>query len=564
VRAIATLLLVTGLALGQSSRPAAESRPGTSAEGRSRLVVMLVVDQLASEVLRTAWPHLGSDGFKRLAREGAFWPDALYDHACSETGPGHASLSTGASPAIHGIVGNEWIDSSTGVVVGCVDDPEVRVIGGHAGMRGASAHRLLAPTLGEAMRAARLDTRIVTVGIKDRAAILMAGSDGYAVWYDRKGGAFVSSYAFQTPGQSAQISFAQFEWISRLNELTGIEQYAGYLWEKSAAADAYADLGPDDDPVESVRDGSRKFPHDLRHKLFASHPAWVEAVCASPAGLELTFAAARFLIERAGLGTRDATDFLGVSLSTNDLVGHLYGPESHEVRDITICTDRMLADFLKHLDQIAGKGRYHVILTADHGIGPIPEALVRRGVPAGRVPADKLKIAIEGGLREAYGAAPESRHWVKQTLDADVLLDRALLAEKKIARNAAQDRAAEAALTHPGIAEAIPIHRVFDGTLSESPIHDAVRHAQAESRAVDVYVVPKPHWLFGGNRANHGTPHEYDRRVPLFLCGPGIRPGYESAAPVAPASGVVTIAAALGIAPPAKANHPVLQEAMLR
>jgi hypothetical protein len=552
----ALLLALAGPVPAQDSRPAAGSRSAAAGGGGSRLVALIVVDQLASEVLRMAWPHLGPDGFKRLAREGAFWPKALYDHACSETGPGHATLSTGASPAIHGIVGNEWIDAATAKIVGCVDDKTTGLVPGVT--PGSSAHRLLAPTFGDALKAAfGPAARIAAVSIKDRAAILPAGAAGdFVVWYDRRVGRFVTSTAFLRTGVDAS-------WIERLNAIRPIETFSHSEWEKVGPAAAYADLGPDDDPVELSLDGSRAFPHVIEREKFRTQAGFCEAVCASPAGLELVSLAARFLIDEAKLGQDDTPDFLGISFSSTDLVGHLYGPESHEVRDMTIRADRTIAGLLSDLDRIAGKGRYHVILSADHGIGPIPESLARRGVPAGRMNADKLKIAIEGGLREAYGAAPESRHWVARTLDADVLLDRSLLGEKKIALAEAQDRAALVATTAPGVAEAIAVHRIFDGSLDSTPIHDAVRHAQMESRSVDLYVVPKPHWLFGANRANHGTPHEFDRLVPLFLCGPGIKPGFESAAAAAPGSAVVTIAAALGIPPPARADHPVLREALV-
>jgi hypothetical protein len=153
---------------------------------------------------------------------------------------------------------------------------------------------------------------------------------------------------------------------------------------------------------------------------------------------------------------------------------------------------------------------------------------------------------------------------VKRTLDSDVLLDRPLLAEKKIPLAEAQDRAAAAALSAAGVAEAVPIHKLFDGTLPASPIHDAIRRAQLQSRSVDLYVVGKPHWLFGSSRSNHGSPHEYDRRVPLFLYGPGIRRGCIFQTPVSPGAGIVTISEALGIPPPAGANNRPLADALAK
>ncbi len=348
MRAIAALLLITGLAAGQSSRSTAESRAETTAGGRSRLVVMLVVDQLASEVLRTAWPHLGPDGFKRLAREGAFWPDALYDHACSETGPGHASLSTGASPAMHGIVGNEWIDSSTGVVVGCVDDPDVQAVGGHAGMRGASAHRLLAPTLGEAMEEARLGTRIVTVVDQGPLGDPAGGTDGLRRLVRSKRRTR-SSRASRSSRRRLprRIHSRRSNGSSSLNELPGIEKYAGYLWVKVRT------------PRGVRRSRTRRRSGRVRSRRLAEVPsrpppqALRLASGLGRSGLRLAGGARAHVRggavpDRAGRPRHATTRPISsaISLSSNDLVGHLYGPESHEVRDITIRTDRMLADFL--------------------------------------------------------------------------------------------------------------------------------------------------------------------------------------------------------------------------
>jgi Type I phosphodiesterase / nucleotide pyrophosphatase len=533
-------------------------RPGPSDSiAAPRLIVLIVVDQLASSVLESAWPHLGEGGFRRLAREGASYPRAAYDHSCSETGPGHASLATGATPSVHGIVGNEWLDADSGEIVGCADDAGKPLVPG--GARGSSARRLLAPTIGDALRAAYgPGVRIATVSIKDRSAIFPAGAGGdYVVWFDRKASCgFVTSSAFVRPG-------ADVSWLERLNALRPKEALEGFVWEKVAPQGAYADLGADDDPVEINVDGSRAFPHELRPDRFASANVFCEALCASPAGLDLVLGGARFLLREAGLGQDDVPDLLGISFSSTDLVGHLYGPESHEVRDMTLRTDALLAGFLADLDRLCPE-RYFLLLSADHGVGPIPEALVRRGQPAGRVNVDKLRSAIEGGLRAAYGPAPESRRYLRRTLDSDVLLDRPLLAEKGIPLAQAQDRAAAAALTAPGVAEAIALHRVFDGSLPPGAWYDLFRNAQLQSRSVDLLVVPKPHWLFGSNRANHGTPHDYDRRVPLFLMGPGIKRGHEGADDVAPGSGVVTIAAALGIPPPAAANHAPLADALAK
>jgi hypothetical protein len=245
-------------------------------------------------------------------------------------------------------------------------------------------------------------------------------------------------------------------------------------------------------------------------------------------------------------------------------VGHAFGPDSHEVRDMTLRTDRQLASILAHLDEIAGPGRYHVIVSSDHGVGTIPEVAARRGLPAGRVSLLRLKLAIERALREEHGPAPEGEHWYGAIGDGGVMLNRRLLEQRGIPLAHAQDVAARAAATLDGIAEAIPAHAVAEGTLPPGPVHDTVRKCFYGGRSGDVLVIVKPNHLFGATVASHGTPYDYDRRVPLFLSGPGIRAGYRGRDPVTPGSAVVTVAEALGIAPPSRAVFPALRAALDR
>jgi predicted AlkP superfamily pyrophosphatase or phosphodiesterase len=574
VRRGAVLALVFAIAAetgAQTTRP--ESQPARAlrpeprieagafkaARNGSRLVVMIVIDQLGTDVLGSARPFLGDTGFRRLEREGTSYPGCAYLHACSETGPGHATLATGASPCAHGIVGNDWIDATTAEIVGCVEDRGTKLLSN--GDPGASAHRLAVPTLGDAMKVAFGSVaKVAAISMKDRSAILLAGASAdHAVWFDRKTGLFTTSTAFVSATSGPAVA-----WLDDLNRSAPVAARTEIVWEKAGPPEAYAGLPPDDQPAEYPLGGTRALPRTLRRSDAKSGPEWCDWIAYSPAGLELVFAHARFLLAHAGLGRDDVPDYLGVSVSSTDFVGHLFGPDSHEVRDMTIRTDRLLGAFLTHLDEVVGRGRYDVLLSADHGIGPIPEAAVLRGIPAGRVSAEKVKLAVEAGMRERYGPPPPTEHWVAKVLDADLLLNRPLLEARGIPLGEAQDHAARAAARVFGVHEAVAVHAILENTLVPNALHDAMRRAQMRERSVDVYVVPKPWHVFGRTIATHGTPWEYDRRVPLVLAGPGIRKGHRSLEPAAPGSGVVTIAAGLGIGGLAGADHPVLSDAMER
>jgi hypothetical protein len=557
----AVALLLTGELAAQDVGGArgapSEAASGTRSTSGSRLVVVIVVDQLATWVLRAAWPHLGDQGFRRLEREGAVFERCAFRHACTVTAPGHATIATGAHPRSHGIVGNDWIDPDTLGAVGSVDDKGTKLL--PSGAIGASPHRLRAPTLVDALEVAfGSASRSASVGLKDRSAILLAGASAdYVVWFDKAAGLLSTSTAFVKAGDPAGS-----RWLDELNRLRPVEAFHDFVWRRSGPPAAYEDLEDDDDPVEYPIAGTRTFPHDFGRIAGLSRKQFVEQLVISPAGSDLVWTAAKHLARHARLGEDDVPDFLGICLSSNDWVGHVFGPDSHEVRDMTLRTDALLAEVLAHFDATVGAGRYHVVLTADHGVGTVPEVAARRGVPAGRVPILKLKLAVEGAMRARYGEPPPGEHWYAGIGDAGIMLNRRLLAARGIAVAEAQSAAATAVASVKGIALAIPGHALATGGVPRDEIHEAILLSYVRESAADVRVVPKPDHLIGPTAASHGTPYAYDREVPLFLSGPGVKRGYRCRDPVAPGSAVVTIAAALGIAPPARAEHPVLDGAL--
>jgi hypothetical protein len=572
-RALAAAFVLACAAIGQTtqrseSRPAPvdlrgpvriEAGPMSAAKNGARLVVIVVVDQLGTDVLAAAWPYLSPDGFRRLERDGASYPRCAYVHACNETGPGHATIGTGATPAVHGIVGNDWIDASTRETINCCEDRATRMLSGSE--PGASAHRLLAPTIGDAMKVAfGSRSKVASVSMKDRSAIFPVGASAdRVVWFDRKTGLFSTSTAFAEALEGPETA-----WLQNLNAGRKVADVTEYVWDRAGPAAAYADLPPDDEIVEFPHGGTRTLPRTLRRENAKSLPEWCDWLAYSPAGLDLVFEHAHFLLTDFGLGADDVPDLLSIAPSSNDYVGHVFGPDSHEVRDMTLRTDRHIAALLATLDRTVGRGRYHVMLTADHGIAPIPEIAVRRGLAAGRVNGDKLRQGIETAMREEYGAPPANETWVAKTLDADILLNRKLIDTRKIALLDAQKVAARGAAKVNGVAEAVPTLDILERRLTPSPTHDAMLRSQMRSRSVDVYVLVKPYHLFGRTIASHGTPYLYDRAVPFFLTGPGVKPGHVSLADAAPGSGVVTIAALLGIVAPGGADHPVLEDAITR
>jgi hypothetical protein len=532
----------------QTSRP--ESAPASRAANGARLVVVVVVDQLATDVFRPAWPHLGDDGFKRIAREGADFPEAAHDHACTETAPGHATVGTGASPSVHGILANDWPDPITGFGVNAVNDGSA-LIGPPLGVKsaGASTSRLKAPTLGDAMKAAYGPaSKVAGLSLKARSALLTTGrAADVAAWLDYETGWWTSS-----PTQGPALS----PWLAAFNRDDRVAALFGLPWERGGPDAAFADLGEDKSTFEYGLDGRTDFPHRLDAKEGSTREQRAMVALISPAGNEVVLEAAYATMRALELGKDDVPDFLYVGFSANDLVGHAYGPASFEVRSMTLKTDAQLAELMRRLDADVGPGRWNLALSADHGVGPTPERAVKEGIKAGRVDTKRTRGAAEAALTKAFGD-PAPEHWTLAQSGYFFVLNRALLARREVDAEAAEDVAAVAIRAVEGVASVHPTRRLLArGAANE--LEACVIRTLAPDRMPDLYVIPSPYHLFSRNPASHGTPYAYDRRVPVMIMGPGVRAGFASTEAVSPASMVVTLARLLGIPGPAMADHQAL------
>jgi predicted AlkP superfamily pyrophosphatase or phosphodiesterase len=496
---------------------------------RPRLCVLIVVDQLCADALERFAPYLTEQGFRRLAREGAVFAFARHRHATTQTGPGHATIATGAYPDQHGIVGNRWIDREIGRAVYCVEDPAC----------GRSPRSLCSTTFGdELVMASGGNSRVVALSMKDRAAILLAGRLGRAYWWEPSSGSFSTS-AFYLQGASLPPEIAAW------NAQRPLERYRGRPWERALPESAYLFLGPDDRPFErDVPFLGRAFPHRLPG---AGAPVadLGRAIVATPFSNELLADLARTVLRAEGLGGREgATDVLAVSFSAHDRIGHLWGPDSHESFDETVRLDRSIADLLGAIDAAAG-GRAIVALTADHGGAPPPEASRARGFDAGRLDPKAIAACAEAALDRAFGADG----WTIGFEFPGLYLDPRKLAAHGLAPEAAERVAAEALRGMPGIAFAFPRTDLARGAVPPSDLGRAVSLAFDARRSGDVTVVAAPFWYLDEDpeeaAATHGTPYAYDQHVPLILRGPGVRPGrYDR--PVSVADLAPTLALLLG------------------
>lgn len=545
--------LAACLAFGVALLPAQQSATPTE---RPRLVVLCVVDQLASWVFAQAEPHFAPDGgFRRLLGSGAEFPACAYRHACSETGPGHATIGTGAPARAHGIVRNAWWSEADNRVVYCAEDAVPPLPEWPEGkLRGPG--KLLVPTFASTLKAHVPGSRAVSVAWKDRSAILMGGRDAdLCIWCEPTTGNFVTNTAWVA---------AAPEWLVAFDRQRPIDALFGATWERIGPEAAYQGL-VDDRPYELVHGNGgnqRTLPQPITGGEAAPGAKFYAQAYASPLGNTAVRLLAEATIRGERLGADDAADLLCVSFSSTDAIGHAFGPESVEARDGLLRLDRELATFFTFLDQQVGAGRWALFLTADHGIGPTPEWARQRGVDAGRgLIQTMVRAAGEKALLDAFGPLSEGKRYLAHVGEYSCYFDEAVLRAVAVAsgrdetalRQQAARLVATAAARVRGVAMAVPTDELAQPDPSHDLLRAALVDALCQGRAGDVQLVLKPYWIDGTNAATHGSPHPYDREVVGLALGPGIPAGVRFAAPITPGFGVVLFARLLGVPPPSAA-----------
>ena len=486
-----------------------------AAPKKPKLVLAIVIDQFRYDYL-TRFRAEYTTGFEHLLTKGAVFTNADYEHFPTVTAIGHSTFLTGATPAISGIIGNNWFDRDENKAVTSVSDTQTHILGANAPV-GASPRRLLVDTIGDELKMSNGNkSRVIGVSLKDRAAILPAGhmADG-AFWFDPGSGNFVSSTYY----------FADLPaWVKEFDAGRPGDAYKGATW--------------------------------LDHKLPSAGGAQLySAMDASPYGNEIVEAFAERALQAEQLGKHDVTDLLAVSFSSNDYVGHERGPDSAEVREMSIRTDRVLEKLFTAVDRHVGLENTVVVLTADHGVAPTPEVNAQRRMPGGRMPLGLITRTIQGALVKRYGEGD----WVISYAEHSIYLNLNLIAQKKLDRAEVNRTAAAAALEIPHVFRVYTREQLMDGQGIPDMISRRVMNGFYVRRSPDVEVLLEPYWIFTQTGATHGTAFDYDAHVPVIFMGPGIRAGqyHESIAvnDIAP-----TLAAMLQIETPSGATGRVLSE----
>jgi len=535
----------------------------TQVFAQPRLVLQITVDGLRGDLLDRYAANLGEDGFNYLLNQGAVYTNAHYLHANTETIVGHTTLATGATPAVHGMVGNVWYNAETGELGYNIEDPLAPLIPTRttavegaqldpaqkrSQTQGRSPRGILVPTFSDTLKVASPGhSKIFGISNKDRSAVAMAGKTGIAYWYSTDTGDFQSStyYMDEYP-----------KWVRIWNDQRKAETLSGKQWTLLMEQSRYRFADNDDRAYEiDLKGYGKTFPHPFGD---ADHPLFFTRVAVSSEGDRLLLDFGKALIKAEDIGQDDVTDYLSISFSGVDAVNHFFGPSSLENEDIVLQLDRTLADLFRFIDNEVGLDKTLIVLSSDHGMAEMPEYAKELGYDAGRIYSDEILSLAQELSADLFG----SKALVKDFFRPYIYLDVRAVDERGLDSSTVAIAIAHGLEKVPGIGGAVPIHSSGEGV--RSPQSEAIRHNHHNQRSGDIYVFQLPYWyLFdrGAIGVMHGSPWAYDTHVNIIFSGPGIKPASVNRL-VHPIDVAPTLSALLGLSPPAAAQGEVLVEVL--
>jgi len=536
---------------------------------KPKLVLQITVDQLRGDMPTAYLDKMGKGGFKYLLNEGVVYKDAHHNHANTETIVGHATLATGALPAVHGMIGNVWYDDKLQRLVYNVEDSRYPLLSADAGVNqkteidptqrtakssGRSPSNIQVSTFSdELMIASNGKAKVFGVSVKDRGAISMAGHMGKAFWFSKKSGEFVSSeyYYDKYP-----------QWVLNWNEAKPTKKYHQASWQLSQPQNNYVFAKQDDQPWETKLPGfGNTFPHQYGEMSNAYFNTFLTL---SPAGDELTLDFTKAVVNNEQLGQDEITDYLSVSFSSTDYVGHMFGPSSLEAEDNMLRLDRTLAKLLTFIDKKVGLDNTLIVLSADHGAAEAPAYLSTLGMKTDVVaPKTWDKAPSMQVLKKEFGF---DTALIKSYFHPYIYLDRDLISKRKLSLKQVQKAVAMEVSKFDGVALAVTSTEIESGNTPQNYLHTLVVNNHSKNRSGDVYVVLEAHRFVADMEGltvatTHGSPWGYDTFVPLIFAGFTIDDDvvYDR---VSTTDIAVTLSAILGIKAPSGAQGKVLKKVL--
>jgi len=506
------LLILVSFSFNIQAQETTNSKP--------KLVLQITVDQFRGDLPTRFIDRLGQGGLRYLIENGTYFSNAHYRHANTETAVGHATLFTGADPAGHGIIGNNWIDPLTGEEVYNTEDDRHHLIGKDPKPHnGVSPRNILSSTIGDELIISNAgQSRVFSVSIKDRGAIIPGGHMGKAFWYSKSSGKFVTStyYYDEYP-----------EWVTEWNDNKPADKYRGKTWNLLNERSTYFAKNIDDRPYEAnFLPLGRTFPHQ-----YGDNKYLYLILSLSPAGDELTLDFTKTLIQNENVGHGDNVDFLAVSFSSTDYIGHLFGPSSLETEDNILRLDRILADLFDYVDEKVGLENTLIVLSADHGAPEAPEYVTELGKEAGRF--DFTFFNEQGPINKALMKQFGRDDLIKFHSHPYLYLNMYAIAEANLDIEEVETFVANEVMKIPGIAYAQTKSDLLAGRITDSPLQKKIRRNFHPIRSGNIHMIQDQYWFLHstdeaqkmgleGIAAIHGSPWSYDTYVPIFFAGNGI------------------------------------------
>ena len=506
--AVSSALSCKTASVAQESAPPKEASP--------KLVVGIVVDQMRYDFLTRFADQFGETGFNRMMREGYNAKEHHYSYAPTFTGPGHASIYTGTTPAHHGIISNGWYDVITDTSTYCAGDKTVMGVGSTSSLAQMSPRKMITTSMCDELKLfSNQRSKTIGVSIKDRGAILPAGhsTDG-AYWFigGTEGNWITSTYYRESLPS----------WVEKFNSTRKVDEYLSTPWDLLLPASEYASSLPDNNPYEGAFIGGVRptFPYQL--DSLAAKNGNYDILKAVAWGNSLTLDFAKAAISGESLGTDDHCDFLAMSFSSTDYIGHQFGPQSREAHDAYLRLDIELGEFFTYLDETVGMGEYIVFLTADHGAVQVPSHLEKLKIPSGYWNPGNMIEDTKAMLVRRFGEGD----WVENYSNDHFFLNRALIHQKGLDAENVQRAIANFVLNYDGVHNALTrsdllLPNKVDGLAT------LIKNGYHPKRSGDVVLIIEPGWLQYSTRtgSSHGSAHAYDTHVPFLIYGPGVNQG---------------------------------------
>ncbi len=513
-----TLVLLLAVIASCATLPSVTFNSSTTEDAarRPKLIVGITVDQMRYDYIERYWNDYGNNGFKRLLGEGYFCRNMQYNYMPTYTGPGHASIFTGTTPAYHGIIQNDWYERSSGKTIYCSADSTVQGIGTTSTTAGKmSPQYLQSSTIGDELKLfSNNKSRVIGIAMKDRGAILTAGRTADAAYWFVGGneGTWATSswYMNDLP-----------QWVKNFNANGKAEAYMNMTWNLERDESNYDESHADNNGFETPFKGTLRpvFPYILSE--LRNTNGNFDLIKATPFGNNMTIDFAKEVIANEQLGQDEHTDMLCMSFSSTDYIGHQFGIHARETQDCYLKLDKLMEEFLNHLDATVGKGNYTIFLSADHGGAPTPSHMMEEKANAGYWKSDNIEMDVEQMLVTQHGEGD----WVLNESNQNIFLNRKLIEEKKLNLKHLQMEVAEFVQEQAHVSMAFTASDL--GSLStKSPIAEIVQLGFSQQMSGDVLYVLQPDYMeYGMTGTTHGSPWTYDTHVPAIFFGFGVKHG---------------------------------------